>query len=366
MTLGFALAISTPLQWAVSRALVRRALADPPDEPAGARLRRHPRAAPQGRGLVERRGVADRRARLRRRGLWLHVDRGSRSSWSTWWSAASRRCSLGSSSSCSSRTTCGHWRWRSWRAHPSAAPRGSGLFWPRQRWYLPYAFARRHRVAAGLRGDRGGDALDGSGLSRLLATVEARGHRRRRGARGELDGLLVSAGVPVPSSPSSCWSPSSSPAACSRGARRGPPRRWRPRCGPLAAGTPESPRWIATDETGDLAHAAARISLEMARVFAQLRAMAAGDLGRALVGDSGLVQAFRESRPPWWRWGSGWPSCPAARSAIRLAWPVISGRASTSCSGRSAPRRAGHHHRRRRSPPRRGDRPARSARPSSG
>jgi methyl-accepting chemotaxis protein len=64
----------------------------------------------------------------------------------------------------------------------------------------------------------------------------------------------------------------------------------------LADGTPRLPRWVATDEIGDLAFSAARISAEMERVYARLRAMAAGDLGQDLEGESGLVAAFRESQ----------------------------------------------------------------------
>jgi HAMP domain-containing protein len=64
----------------------------------------------------------------------------------------------------------------------------------------------------------------------------------------------------------------------------------------IAAGQPTLPQWVATDEIGDLALATGRISIEMQHVFEQLRAMAAGDLGRDLQGDSGLLQTFRESR----------------------------------------------------------------------
>jgi methyl-accepting chemotaxis protein len=64
----------------------------------------------------------------------------------------------------------------------------------------------------------------------------------------------------------------------------------------LAAGAPVLPRWVATDEIGDLAAGAAVIALEMRNVFEQLRSMAAGDLERDLKGDSGLIQTFRASR----------------------------------------------------------------------
>ncbi len=64
----------------------------------------------------------------------------------------------------------------------------------------------------------------------------------------------------------------------------------------MVAGAPAIPRWVATDEIGDLSTATACIALEMNNVFEQLRAMAAGDLDRELHGESALLQAFQESR----------------------------------------------------------------------
>jgi methyl-accepting chemotaxis protein len=64
----------------------------------------------------------------------------------------------------------------------------------------------------------------------------------------------------------------------------------------MAAGAPTLPRWVGTDEIGDLSAGTAIIALEMRNVFEQLRAMAAGDLGKDLDGEGGLIQAFRESR----------------------------------------------------------------------
>jgi methyl-accepting chemotaxis protein len=66
--------------------------------------------------------------------------------------------------------------------------------------------------------------------------------------------------------------------------------------GAIVAGSPVIPRWVATDEIGDLSTATACIALEMRDVFEQLGAMASGDLGNELQGDSALLQAFRESR----------------------------------------------------------------------
>lgn len=179
---------------------------------------------------------------------------------------------------------------------PAAPLHGRGIFWPRQRWYLPYAFA----VALV-------SLLVFSGIvvvtrwrqasAQLLATVEARGFGDAATVvRAELDGLLVSAGVPVTIIALILLVAFliTGGMLARRQARAAEAVEASLRS--LAAGTPESPRWISTDETGDLAHATARITVEMAHVFAQLRAMAAGDLGRVLEGDSGLVQAFRESQ----------------------------------------------------------------------
>jgi methyl-accepting chemotaxis protein len=180
--------------------------------------------------------------------------------------------------------------------HPTAPLTGRGLFWPRQRWYLPYAFAVALVSLLVFSGivvvTRWRQASD-----QLLASVEARGFGGATTVvRGELDRLLVSAGVPVTIIAFILLVAFliTGGMLARRQARAAEAVEASLRA--LAAGTPESPRWIATDETGDLAHATARISFEMAHVFVQLRAMAAGDLGRALVGDSGLVQAFRESQ----------------------------------------------------------------------
>ncbi|MGC3998983.1 MAG: CheR family methyltransferase [Anaeromyxobacter sp.] len=62
------------------------------------------------------------------------------------------------------------------------------------------------------------------------------------------------------------------------------------------AGTPSVPRWVASDETGDLAVATAAIARELGHAFEQLRAIAAGELTRELQGESGLLQPFRASR----------------------------------------------------------------------
>jgi methyl-accepting chemotaxis protein len=64
----------------------------------------------------------------------------------------------------------------------------------------------------------------------------------------------------------------------------------------LADGRPRPPGFVACDEVGDLAFAAARVSAQMDGVYARLRAMAGGDLAGELVGEGGLVDAFRASQ----------------------------------------------------------------------
>jgi methyl-accepting chemotaxis protein len=180
--------------------------------------------------------------------------------------------------------------------HPGAPLTGHGFFWPRQRWYLPYAFA----VALV-------SLLVFSGIvvvtrwrqasAQLLTSLEARGLADAATVvRGELDGLLLSAGVPVTIIAFILLVAFlvTGGMLARREARAAEAIEASLRS--LAAGAPEAPRWIATDETGDLARAAAQVVAEMTHVFAQLRAMAAGDLGRSLEGDSGLIQAFRESQ----------------------------------------------------------------------
>jgi methyl-accepting chemotaxis protein len=173
---------------------------------------------------------------------------------------------------------------------------GRGFFWPRQVWYLPYSFGvalaslvvlagtllfsayqettERIRstlalvvapeIADAVHGEMGRLA-DGAGLKVLLIAVV-------------LIVLLAMYGLAMARRQSrATHSVETSLRA-------------------LAEGTPRLPDWVATDEIGDLAAVAAGISVQMEQAFAQLKAMAAGDLGRELQGQSGLVEAFRRSR----------------------------------------------------------------------
>ncbi len=177
-----------------------------------------------------------------------------------------------------------------------AVPRRAGFFWPRQRWYLPYAFSiaivslvafagallySRFQEAAKIIAEeaaaRGGEAVAGPIWIRMneqaiaaaipvlvIAVVLL-------GAFG-LTGYLLARRQ------------TRSAEAVEASLRA------------MVAGAPELPAWVSTDEPGDLAVATGRIALEMRHVFEQLGAMAAGDLGRELEGDSGLIHAFRRSR----------------------------------------------------------------------
>jgi methyl-accepting chemotaxis protein len=174
--------------------------------------------------------------------------------------------------------------------------RSGGFFWVRQRWYLPYAFslalvslfvfcgiilaAQFRQLARQI-----AEAMLGGALA---STPEA--------IARELSRLAWSAGIPVMGiacillvafgilGTMLARRQSMAASAVEHALQT------------IAAGNPELPRWIATDETGDLARATARVSSEMQHIFVQLRAMAGGDLSQELQGDSGLIAAFRESQ----------------------------------------------------------------------
>jgi len=177
---------------------------------------------------------------------------------------------------------------------PSAAPGGGGPFWPRQRWYLPYAFgvaivsllafsglvlyARYRDASAQIVADA---ALRGGEADALRAQLDA--HAAAATIPIAVIGAVLLAAFGVTGVLLARRQTRAAHAV--EGALRS-----------MAAGTPEAPAWASTDEVGDLAAATGAIALELRRIFEQLRGMAAGDLGRELVGDSGLVQAFRGSR----------------------------------------------------------------------
>lgn len=179
---------------------------------------------------------------------------------------------------------------------PRWKPTGAGIFWVRQRWYLPYAFSLAllcFLVFAGMavivKWRRATEDMLGHLTSdNLGAAAET--------VRRELGSFEVSAGLPVLGLLVILLVAFGITGymLARRQARAAAEVEASLRA--IAAGAPALPRWVAADEIGDLASTTAGIAFEMRHAFEQLRAMAAGDLGRELEGDSGLVQAFRESR----------------------------------------------------------------------
>jgi methyl-accepting chemotaxis protein len=182
------------------------------------------------------------------------------------------------------------------RRNPKVMLPRRGFFWPRQGWYLPYAFA----VALVSLVVFSGMVLTAKAEAVVLAVTAA----LERGGHGEvapfvrdhLARAIAQIGPPLAGIAGVLLVAflitglllarrQASAAAAVEGSLRA-----------MAAGAPAPPAWVATDETGDLAVATAVVSEEMKHVFAQLRAMAAGELGRELEGESGLIHAFRESR----------------------------------------------------------------------
>ena len=179
---------------------------------------------------------------------------------------------------------------------PSRATGPGGFFWTRQRVHLPYTFvvalgtmvfficmlvyAQFMRAVA-----RVGDPLVEVGLSRATPFVQA--HLHHLAADVAIPVALVSAVFLAAFAVTGMYMARRQARAAAEVATA---------LGSMASGAPEIPRWVATDEIGDLSTATACIALEMRTLFAQLRSMASGDLGRDLEGDSGLLQAFRDSR----------------------------------------------------------------------
>jgi methyl-accepting chemotaxis protein len=182
------------------------------------------------------------------------------------------------------------------RRAPGLLLHGEGFLWPRQRWYLPYAFAvallsllafssfivvTRWREASATLGVSMAQSF-GPGAGTMVVS--------------ELDNLFISTAIPVAlvalvllGAFLVTGNMLARRQARAAGAVEASLRS-------IARGAPEIPHWVATDETGDLASAAAAVTGEMTHVFSQLRAMAAGDLGQELRGESGLMSAFRDSQ----------------------------------------------------------------------
>jgi len=174
------------------------------------------------------------------------------------------------------------------------APRG--VFWPRQSWYLPYAFGVALLSLLVLAGTVMVAAYHGvvervlSMLAMVVTPDTAAALQDEVGRQAGAAGLqvlaialvlLVLLGV-------TGWVMARRQARAARSVEAS--------LQALAAGAPALPDWVATDEIGDLAAVAATISRGMEQAFGQLTSMAAGDLGQELRGEGGLVEAFRRSR----------------------------------------------------------------------
>ncbi|MGB8931527.1 MAG: methyl-accepting chemotaxis protein [Anaeromyxobacteraceae bacterium] len=174
------------------------------------------------------------------------------------------------------------------------APRG--FFWPRQSWYLPYAFGIALLSLVAFSGMVIVAKYDAA-VAALLASIEKQGYGAAVGTVGALmSSLALEAVTPILGITAVLLGAFGFTGIllARRQARAASAVEQALRS--MAAGTPELPAWVATDEIGDLAAATSVISLEMRHVFEQLRAMAAGDLGKELHGDSGLIGVFRASR----------------------------------------------------------------------
>jgi methyl-accepting chemotaxis protein len=295
VTLGLALGLSSPLQFAISGLLLRRAVADPPGEPGGARLKRIlelPRRIEvwsNGAGWLTGGLVFGLAA------IWLHGLPPAMAA-ATTFIAYFASLFPGLVLVMLVEEDLRPLAIAELERHPAVAPKGAGPFWPRQRWYLPYAFGvaivsllffsgvlvyARYRDAA----------------AAVVRDVAARsGGAVAEGLRLQLDGQAAAAAAPVLVVTIVLLAAFGLTGVLLARRQATAADAVIASLRAMAAGSPEAPRWASTDEAGDLAAAAAAISAELRRAFEQLRKMAAGDLGGELEGDSGLIQAFRRSR----------------------------------------------------------------------
>jgi methyl-accepting chemotaxis protein len=180
--------------------------------------------------------------------------------------------------------------------NPRLAMTPRGFFWPRQAWYLPYAFGIALVSMAVFSGMVIVAKYKGA-VTTLLSTIQEQGHGEAlETLRPLLAKLAIDAVLPILAISLVLLLAFGATGIllARRQARAASAVELSLRS--MASGSPELPAWVATDEIGDLAAASSVISLEMRHVFDQLRAMAAGDLGKELQGDSGLIQVFRDSR----------------------------------------------------------------------
>ncbi len=179
---------------------------------------------------------------------------------------------------------------------PGIHPRPGGFAWPRQSWYIPYTFSVLMLLLVVYSGVVVASKLR-AGWDGLISELAANGDTHLlQLARASTTATLESMIVPVL-------------VICSvllgfflvAGWMIGQREREAARAieaslAAVVAGTPTAPRWIGTDEMGDVAFAVSAVSTDMKKIFDQLQAMAAGNLSVQLSGESGLLAAFRASQ----------------------------------------------------------------------
>jgi methyl-accepting chemotaxis protein len=295
ITVGIAFLVSTPLQFAISRALVGAALAERPEDPPGARLSRILELPRRIEVYSNHVGWAVGGFVF---GLAASVVHGipAASAFVTMFIALFVSLFPGIALVMLVEQDLLPVAVEELQRDVRASPAGRGLFWPRQRWYLPYAFSvaivSLVVIAGLLLYARYRDAV-----TAIVADVSSRaGEAVAAGIRVQLERHAAEIALPVLAVSAVLLAAFIVTGVLLARRQFRAAAEVEAALRSFAAGAPDAPRWASTDEMGDLAAATARISVEMHHVFEQLRAMASGDLGRELQGDSGLIQAFRLSR----------------------------------------------------------------------
>ncbi len=295
VTLGLALLVSTPLQFMISLALVGAALAERPGDPAGARLAR----------ILE----LPRKIEVYSSGTgWLVGGAvfGAAAAWMHGLSPANALAAPAIALSASLFPGLILVMLVEEDLRPAALaalerdgtrpPPRRSIFWPRQRWYLPYAFGVALVSLLAFAGMLLFARYRDAAAAVSLDVAAREGQAVADALHAQLDAHALAAATPVLIVAVVLLAAFGVTGAllARRQARAADAVEASLRA--MVSGAPEAPRWASTDEPGDLAAATASITIEMRHVFEQLRAMASGDLGRDLVGESGLIQAFRRSR----------------------------------------------------------------------
>lgn len=181
------------------------------------------------------------------------------------------------------------------RAPHNLARRG-GIMWPRQNWQLPYAFTVLLvwvvATAVVIVGQKYVEAK-AQVLARLQPLISPEEFARVGAMIADagsqvLPPILIICGVLLVMFVASGWLMGQRERRAAQSIEDA--------LRTLAAGNPQLPQWLGTDEMGDVAFATGEVSRDMKTVFVQLEAMAQGNLDVQLAGDSGLIATFRSSQ----------------------------------------------------------------------